>query len=325
MATYSMHLSALKYFLTVVDKGSLRRASEALYVAPSAISRQIMLLEQRFGAPLLERNQKGFRLTPAGELLAQQARNTLHDIERLKVDIDDLQAMRRGLIRIASVEGVVSGLLYDCVGEFVARYPSIRFDIRVMGGDTALESVAREDCDIALGFEPKPHPAVLEHCHFQDPIVAVMATDHPLARAKTVEPKQLLDFPLTLLDSSHATRRLVDRLLAESGLVAEPRMNVSLVSLAAAAARSGLSVTVLPRHAVKDDVAAGRLCVVPIPDTRLQASRFVVCRHRQRPLSRPAAAFLQVLENRFRALAAAGATRRRSRPAVLKVRTRRPK
>jgi len=166
---------------------------------------------------------------------------------------------------------------------------------------------------------------VLEHCHFQDPIVAVMATDHPLARGKIVEPKQLLDFPLTLLDSSHATRRLVDRLLAESGLVAEPRMNVSLVSLAAAAARSGLSVTVLPRHAVKDDVAAGRLCVVPIPDTRLQASRFVVCRHRQRPLSRPAAAFLQVLENRFRALAAAGATRRRSRPAVLKVRTRRPK
>jgi DNA-binding transcriptional LysR family regulator len=319
-----MHLSALKYFLTVVEKGSLRRASEALYVAPSAISRQIALLEQRFGAPLIDRDQKGFRLTPAGELVAQQARNTLHDIDRLKVDIDDLQAMRRGLIRIASVEGVVSGLLYDCIGEFVAKYPSIRFDIQVMGGDAALEAVAREDCDIAISYEPKPHPDVLEHCHFQDPIVAVMATDHPLARTKTVELKQLLDFPLTLLGSTHATRRIVDRLLAESGLLAEPRMNVSLVSLAALAARCGLSVTVLPRLAVKNEVAVGRLRVVPLADARLQAARFVVCRHRHRPLSRPATAFLQVLENYVSALAV-DATRRPPSAPVLKKRTRRQK
>jgi DNA-binding transcriptional LysR family regulator len=90
-----MQFSALRYFLETARLGSIRRAAEKLYVAPSAVSRQIALLEQRFGMELFERYAAGVRLTPAGESFARQARATLRDFDRLHSEIDDLQQLRR--------------------------------------------------------------------------------------------------------------------------------------------------------------------------------------------------------------------------------------
>jgi DNA-binding transcriptional LysR family regulator len=78
--TRVMQFSALRYFLETARLGSIRRAAEVLYVAPSAVSRQIALLEQNFGAPLFERHATGVRLTTAGEVFARQAHATVRDV-----------------------------------------------------------------------------------------------------------------------------------------------------------------------------------------------------------------------------------------------------
>jgi DNA-binding transcriptional LysR family regulator len=126
-----MQFSALRYFLETARLGSIRRAAEVLYVAPSAVSRQIALLEQNFGAPLFERHATGVRLTTAGEVFAQQAHATVRDFDRLQSEIDDLQQLRRGLVKIFSVEATVAGLLYRTVEEFGRDYPGITYEVRV--------------------------------------------------------------------------------------------------------------------------------------------------------------------------------------------------
>lgn len=63
-----MNSNALRYFLAVADQRSLRAAGDILHLSQSALSRQIMKLEQELGAPLLERLPRGIRLTAAGEL-----------------------------------------------------------------------------------------------------------------------------------------------------------------------------------------------------------------------------------------------------------------
>jgi DNA-binding transcriptional LysR family regulator len=63
--------------------GSIRRAAEILYVAPSGVSRQIALLEQTYRMPLFERHAVGVRLTVAGEVFARQAPATVRNFERL--------------------------------------------------------------------------------------------------------------------------------------------------------------------------------------------------------------------------------------------------
>lgn len=162
--TRVMQLSALRYFLETARLGSIRRAAEFLYVAPSAVSRQIALLEQTYGMPLFERHAAGVRLTAAGEVFARQARATVRDFERLHSEIDDLQKLRRGTVRIASVEPTVATVVYRAIAEFARTYPGITYEVKVIGGISAIAALAAEECDVAISFEPPPHP-ILRRCN----------------------------------------------------------------------------------------------------------------------------------------------------------------
>src|SRR5882757_1994012 len=216
-----MQFSALRYFLETVRLGSIRRAAEVLYVAPSAVSRQIALLEQNFGAPLFERHATGVRLTTAGEVFARQAHATVRDFDRLQSEIDDLQQLRRGLVRIFSVEATVAGLLCRTVKEFGRDYPGITYAVRVAGSGKALAALAREECDIAITFEPEPHKDVAEVQAFRDPIVAIMHPTHPLASRTKLKLRDLADQRVALLDDSHVTRLRMRPRFEELGIASD--------------------------------------------------------------------------------------------------------
>ncbi|MDE1995932.1 MAG: LysR family transcriptional regulator, partial [Rhizobiaceae bacterium] len=71
-----MHASILKYFAEVARSGSIRKASDELHVATSAVSRQIKKLEDELGTPLFERFSDGLRLTAAGEIVLKHSKDT---------------------------------------------------------------------------------------------------------------------------------------------------------------------------------------------------------------------------------------------------------
>jgi DNA-binding transcriptional LysR family regulator len=297
-----MQFSALRYFLETARVGTIRGAAEKLYVAPSAVSRQIALLEQTFGMPLFDRHAAGMRLTPAGEVFASQARATLRDFERLHSEIDDLQKLRRGSVRIFSVAATVGSVVYRAMADFVRDYPGITYEVHVTGGIRAISALAAEECDIAISFEPPPHRDVLEVQSLRDPIVAVMHPDHPLASRSKVTLRELARHPVALLDGTHATRILLDRALALEGLTLRTVLTVNEIGLAAAFARSNQAMTFAPSHVVGDDVRAGSLKTAYIDYPTLRATRFVLCRHKSRLPTLPAQAFLLALSRQFTAL-----------------------
>ncbi|HLQ12401.1 MAG TPA: LysR family transcriptional regulator [Steroidobacteraceae bacterium] len=305
-----MQFSALRYFLETARLGSIRRAAEILYVAPSAVSRQIALLEQDFGAPLFERHAAGMRLTAAGEIFAQQASATRRDFERLRSDLDDLQQLRRGSVKIFSIEGAVAGLLYRAITHFVREHPGISYEIRVAGSSKALGALARDECDIAIAFNPEAHGDVEEEKSFRDPIVAVMHPGHPLARHPKLTLDDLAKHRVALVDDSHVTRTLMDRALASAGVTLQASLAINQIGLAIAYARKGMALTFAPRHIVREDVQAGTLRTVAIDHPSLQGTRTVLCRHKTRPPTRPAQAFLAALRREFSAAAAEGRKRR---------------
>lgn len=94
-----MHASILKYFTEVARSGSIRKASEELHVATSAVSRQIKKLEDELGTPLFERFSDGLRLTSAGEIVLRHAKETLQDFEVMK----SISVTFRERIRAASI------------------------------------------------------------------------------------------------------------------------------------------------------------------------------------------------------------------------------
>ena len=104
-----MSLAQLRYFVEVARLGSIRIAAERLNVAPSAISRQIQNLEDTNGIPFFERHARGVVLTQAGQIFDEYARFVLQELDRTRSDINDLKQLRRGTIRVHSVDGIVAG------------------------------------------------------------------------------------------------------------------------------------------------------------------------------------------------------------------------
>jgi DNA-binding transcriptional LysR family regulator len=291
-----MRFVALRYFLETARLGSIRRAAEVLHVAPSALSRQIALLEEDFGAPLFERLGSGMRLNEAGELFADQARATLSDFERLRSGLDDLQQLRRGTIRLSSMEGAVPGVLYRAVRMFTREHPQIGFEIVVVGSEVQIVGIAHSAFDLAIVFAPPPHPDVVIECEVADPICAIMHPDHALAGRRSLRMADLVGERLALLDHDYVTRTRVDRAARQEAIELAPAVTINHLFHTIAFARQGMGIAFAPVRIVREEIAAGLLAAVPVESQPLSSSRSTICRHRTRPMSRATQAFVAVLK-----------------------------
>ena len=109
-------LRQLNSFLTIAKRGSFSRASEALFIAQPALSRQIRLLEEALDAELFVRHGRGVLLTTAGEVLYERAKGLLKDTEQLQADV-------------AAVSGTVTGQVK------LGLLPTISNDLQRIGND----------------------------------------------------------------------------------------------------------------------------------------------------------------------------------------------
>src|SRR5690242_19933858 len=97
--------AAMRYFREVAATGSVLRAGANLFVAPSAVSRQIRLLEEDLGVPLFTRGARGMTLTAAGHRVLEFAARVHQDAADLRAEIDADRHGVRGHVVVATVEG----------------------------------------------------------------------------------------------------------------------------------------------------------------------------------------------------------------------------
>ena len=125
-----MHAVVLKYFLEVARHGSIRKAAQNLFVASSAVNRQILRLEEELGTELFDRVPSGMRLNAAGERLQQHVRGTLHDFHLMRTELDALKGERKGHVSVAAMDSLLIEFLPAAVEEFSSSYPAVRYTIQ---------------------------------------------------------------------------------------------------------------------------------------------------------------------------------------------------
>jgi DNA-binding transcriptional LysR family regulator len=151
-----MQTRVSKYFVAVAQHRSMRDAAEALHVAQSALSRQVVKIEQEFGVALFERHPRGVQLTTAGEIFLRYARENLAQADDMRAEFDALKGLQRGKVRIHAIESLVHALLPRMITEFGARHPGITFDITVEGSERIIEAVREVNTDIGLTYFSQP-------------------------------------------------------------------------------------------------------------------------------------------------------------------------
>lgn len=275
---------ALHYFDTVARCRSLRQAAAKLHIAPTAISRQIDLLEHQMGAPLLERGPNGISLTAAGELLAAQAQHTLRDLERVQEHIADLKGLRTGRVRLQVAEGVVAGLLAPALTDMSKRYPRLNFDIGIASAGQVVEALRLGTADIGLSFFMPRHDDILIVESARLDHHAVMAVGHPLAGAQEVTLARLAEHRVILPGGAFGVRQAIERSAHRAGIKLMPTFDAASLETQKSLALNGAGVLVLPPMAVARECRQGELISVPLAADELEPARMDLCvfRHRTR-------------------------------------------
>lgn len=213
-----VHSAFTKYFQEVCRTGSIREAARALFVASSAINRQILKVEAELGVRLFDRSSSGVKLTAAGKLLAKHIDYALADFDRTLQSISQLGEGAQKRITIAGQESVITRLLPPVLVSLHASYPDIATSFKAASGLQLNEMLQSGVADIALAFDQKTVPGIVKLAERSLPVGAVVTTDHPLAGRSEVELAECAGYPLILPDRSWPLRQLLDREIRAGGL-----------------------------------------------------------------------------------------------------------
>jgi len=178
MKGHLLQETALRYFLEVVRCGSLAKASARLYVASSALSRQISALEETLGTPLFDRRSRGMVPNAAGELLAAYARRSSLDAQRTLEEIESLQGLRAGKVSLVASAGFVGHLLPALIAAFRQRYPGVVFAVELASTAMVIEQVKNGGADLGLAFSRATERDIKVEYRQSAPVMAIMRPDH---------------------------------------------------------------------------------------------------------------------------------------------------
>lgn len=299
-----MHAAVLRYFEQVARDGSIRRASERLHVASSAVNRQILKLEKDMGAPVFERGRNGVHLTEAGTVLLRHVRQTLSDFDRAKSEIASLSGVVTGHVRMICLESLAVRLMPEVVGELAVTHPGMTLSVIVVEPNEAEVQLRSGQTDFGVVFVDRRVKDIEVQQSLITAIGAVMRPDHPLAKRKSVTLTDCAAYPvLTLYD-----RWLIDAIMesefAKSGARFNARIISNSIELMRQSILAGLGIGFFTPVGFIDEIKRRELVHVPLAEPWLADSEIGVLMPRGRSPSAPVRVALETVRAHLLKLAA---------------------
>lgn len=294
-----MNFTAIRYFNEVARTKAIRRAADRLHVAPSAISRQLSLLEHELGAPLFERTNSGVELTAAGSMLERYSRRMFRDLERVREGIAAFRSLDQGEVKIHAMEGVLSHFLPEAISSFLEQHPAIDFQVRTCSSDLTVEALIQDETDIGIIYNPETRFEIEVIAERKESVMCLVSCNDEFAEESSVTLSRLCERSLALPQRSFGLRQLFDRTAEARRLNPRVVVEANNLDILRALAVSGSCVTIGPIISARREVEAGVLKPIPIDLDSFRQVRSTICVHRERVLSYAANAFLKFLCQRF--------------------------
>ena len=243
-----MNLQKYLAFVKTVEYGSFTKAAEALSYSQSGVSRMISDLEQEWKVSLLERSKGGVQLTSDGMRLLPCAEELCRAFQKLETQVDSLNGLQTGLIRIGTFSSVATHWLPPIIKEFQKDCPNIDYEL-LLGDYAEIEEWVlrgRVDCGfLRLPAHPKLETIFLK----QDQFMAVIPTDHPMADCEVFPVQALCDLPFMLLEKG--ARAEISGIFEHFGLKPNVHFTTWDDYAIMSMVESGLGISVLPSLILK--------------------------------------------------------------------------
>jgi DNA-binding transcriptional LysR family regulator len=291
----------LQVFHAVAKQMSFTKAAETLFMTQPAVTFQIKQLEEHFNTRLFERGHGRIALTPAGEIVLEYAERILALSSELETRLREMTGRLSGPLLIGASTTIAEFLLPRVLGEFKSQHPEVQPKLVVANSEAIENRVAEHTLDIGLIEAPSHLPSLLTQMCCEDELQVIVSPAHPLAKAKTVTPKQLIAYPYVSRESGSGTREFTDLYFRKAGV--NPTDLSVVMELGSPEALkgvvgTGLGFAILSKATVAKEQKLGELVAVPLNPKLLRSLSLVYPKEKFR--SRLVNTFVEFAQGRLK-------------------------
>ncbi|HSD56283.1 MAG TPA: LysR family transcriptional regulator [Candidatus Saccharimonadales bacterium] len=266
----------LHKFARLVDAGSFTKAAELMHISQPALTAAIQKLERELRAELLIRGKREFRLTTAGSMAYETAKQLQIEAQNLRQRLADAEGQKTTL-RLGMIDSVAD-MMFVHNDKLRKLEKSTQLSLAIDNSDRLIKSIEHDDLDVAFIASPSSLPQSLMSINLgQEPLVLVTHASHTEQVQKEIQQGCLRNF-LGYNQNSH-TYRLVNQHLAGQGISTQHRFYSTSPSIMLELILSKRGTAALPYLLVKPHIHGGKLALVQMPNGPVIA-RHIVSLHR---------------------------------------------
>nr|WP_187699313.1 MULTISPECIES: LysR family transcriptional regulator [unclassified Pseudomonas] len=271
----------MRYFVEIAESGSFSAAAERLFVAQSALSRQIKELENLLHTPLFERTARQPRLTAAGEAFYPRARNLLGELHKASELATQVGHGQLGTLRLSHSSTVpMSGRVLRGISAWLEQCPGVSLDIVKLSSEAQLEDIAEGRLEVGLLRLPvlRQREGVRILPLYKEPLLLAVPPGHSLARhSSAIELAQLQD--QAFISIPHPQRGGLSYLSAElcmrAGFFPKAARVMSRKTTQLQLIQAGFGIALLPES--MRDIAPANIHFLPLADPDCHSTVALAC------------------------------------------------
>ncbi|WBL16605.1 LysR family transcriptional regulator [Sutcliffiella sp. NC1] len=250
-----MDFRQIRYFMEVAVREHMTEAADALHVAQSSVSRQIVNLENELGVDLFIREGRRVRLTPIGKIFFERMKHAMNVMDDAKREVEEYLDPEKGTIRIAFPVSLAANTLPTVIYAFRQRYPEAKFQLKQGLYRELIDGVVKGDFNLALlGPVPQEERKINRKILFTENVVALLPIHHPLAKKKSITLWELAEEPFVLLPEGFVFRDIVVNACQNLGFTPKVAFEGDDIDALKGLVSAGLGVTLMPEETLVDSL-----------------------------------------------------------------------
>lgn len=290
-----MEFRQLKYFVGIVDHGSLSRAARALHIAQPALSQQVQQLEAELGVQLLHRSAQGVLATDAGKIFYQHAQAILKQVGDARSAVTQSAERPSGTVALGLPQSASSALALPLLTAVRERYPEITLQITEELTGNLTEQLRAGRINIAVLFDDGLLGQFDTTPMVEEDMFYITRHDSRYAgRAQSISLARAIKAPMILPGLPHGVRPRIEALANAAGLSIDNVIDINSVAILKSALMADMGATILAKAPLLPELEQGLLVAKAIQGPRMSRT-LVMCASRTIPLTNAAHAVKRLI------------------------------
>lgn len=302
-----MELRQLRYFVAIVDHGSLSRAAGVLHVAQPALTQQLRQLEEELGARLLHRSAQGVICTDAGKLFYQHALAILKQVADARAAVAQSTGRPSGSVTLGLPHSISGALALPLLTAARTQYPEITLQLTEEITGNLIEQLKAGRLNLAVLFDDGQRAQFAVTPLVDEDLMFICRAGSRFApREPSVSLAEALASTLILPAQQQGVRPQIEQVARGAGLGLANLIEINSIAILRSALLADIGATLLPVAPVQSDMAAGTLAAWPVHSPAV-TRRVALSASRNIPLTNAAAAIARLVRQVTEELCASGA------------------